>query len=225
MQPGFAAGFGNTIVQEPNVATAWQRVMQGRLALQQAARQQQASEAFFASLVTPPAGALPQQGGGAPPTLNAQRGSDGSFSVPGSVPQASPSGDPSYGLMAGPMAGTPSSGGAAPTAPAGGAPAPSPTPSAPVSPSASAPAGGSPTPGPAAGGLQFPDPMVRLRQLAQSIKRANPGMDNATLAMALDKAVSTARGLAPDDRAMLQAETQIMRIQAQSDNAVQRAQS
>src|SRR5260221_1658350 len=69
----------------PNAEMAWQRVIQGRQRLQQAARQQQAMEGWFKSLVTPDAGAIQQQG---PPgmTLTAQRGGDGSYSVPQAAP-------------------------------------------------------------------------------------------------------------------------------------------
>src|SRR5258708_32840790 len=133
MGSGFAAGFAN---QLPQAEAMYQKIIAGRQQLQQAARQQQANEAFFKSLVTPDAGAIPQQG---PPgmTLTAQRGTDGSYSVPQAAPPA-PGVPGMPGTPSGPAAGP---GGPPPQASAGPAP----------------PAGGVPSqpPGAAAGGRQF----------------------------------------------------------------------
>src|SRR5258708_3546913 len=117
---GVGAGMGNAI---PGAEKAWQDIIAGRVRLQQAARQQQANEAFFKSLITPDAAAIPQQG---PPgmTLTAQRGGDGSYSVPQAAPP--------------------------PTAPAGGAPGMPGTPSGPAAgPRGSPPPASPPPPAPA----------------------------------------------------------------------------
>src|SRR6185312_8139017 len=77
----------------------------------------------------------------------------------------------------------------------------------------SAPAGGSPSFGAAAGGLQIPDPLIRLRQMARALKAANPTADNATLAAALDKQVATLKGMAPEDKALMQAQLGLINAQ------------
>ena len=197
---GFAAGMGNAL---PTAASAWQRILQGRLALQQAQRQQQAQEAMFAALMTPPAGAVPQQG---PPGFAGMQ-------PPTAAPGPASAGGGAPGPAAAPIpAGALSANAAAP---------PPPPASVPGRPGAPPAVGGPAT----AAGINVPDPVARLRQMAEQLKRANPNLDNATLAAALEQQVTMARGLAPDDRAILQAETQIMRIQSQADIAAMRAQS
>lgn len=199
-----------------------QQIQAHQLALQQAARQKQAQGAYFNALTSPEEAALPQQG---PPGMGPP---------PGAPPQLNVSDDP------GASAGTPS------PPIGGGMPMPRPPTMGPGGPQGSpgfqppamqasgpAPSGGPPQPGggPPGGGMgqrpQFtaPDPVARLRQMAQRIKQANPGLDNATLASALEQQVALSKSMAPEDRALLQAETQIMRIQAQADAQLQRAQS
>jgi hypothetical protein len=182
MQPGFAAGFGNEL---PNATAIQQRLMEGRVRLQQQAQQQQAAEAFFKSLVTPDAAAIPQQG---PPGM-------GQAPPPGTMTQGAGPVPPSTGQVPG-------------MPPGGGAPSPAPAPPVP------GPAGGSPSPATAAGGLQLPDPLVRLRAMAQALKAANPHADNATLAEALDRQIATVKGLAPEDKALMQAQIALMNAQA-----------
>src|SRR5258708_28342808 len=197
---GVGAGMGNAI---PGAEKAWQDIIAGRVRLQQAARQQQANEAFFKSLIPPAAAAMPQQG---PPgmTLTAQRGGDGSYSVrqaarPPTAPAGGAPGRP--GPPSGPAAG-----------PGGAPPQASPPPAAPT-------AGGFQAPsGPAAGGAQF-DPTQRLRAMAMQLKRANPGLDNQTLAVALDQQINAMKGLAPEDRIVMQMELAQQKFQMTRDIA------
>lgn len=161
----------------------------------QDAQRQRQAQAAFFASLTTPDAQMLPQQG--PPGFQ-------SMAAPSAAPSPAPAPIPAGAL-------SPNATASAPPAP-GGAP-----------PGAAPPAGGSP-PAPA-GGINIPDPTARLRAMAMSLKRANPGMDDLTLATALEQQVNMTRGLAPDDRAMLQAETQIMRIEAQSQIAAQRAQS
>src|SRR5260221_3668957 len=201
MQPGFAAGFAN---QQPQAERMYQDIIAGRQRLQQAARQQQAMEGWFKSLVTPDAAAIPQQG---PPGMSSMR------------PQAAPAPAPQM---------PPAGGGGAPPMTAGVGPLPSaPGPVAGVTPQASPPpaappAGGFQAPsGPAAGGAQF-DPTQRLRAMAMQLKRANPGLDNQTLAIALDQQINAMKGLAPEDRIVQQMELAHQKFQTTRDIAGRR---
>ena len=190
---GLATGLSAAGGYEPQALQQWQAVQARQKALADAQRQDTARRAFFASLTTPDMAALPQQG---PPGPTAQTPFASAGSPPSPMPGAAPS--------------------AAPAA-AGGQPAASPLSPAPSGAAVPAAASG------ANFGLSFPDPVARLRQIAQALKRANPGADDLTLATALQQQIDMMKGLAPDDRAALMAETQVMRIQAQSDQAVQRA--
>src|SRR5487761_2040853 len=192
---GLATGLSAAGGYEPQALQQWQAVQARQKALADAQRQDAARRAFFASLTTPDMAALPQQG---PPGPTAPA----PFASAGSPPSPMLGGTPS--AVAPPAAGQPAAPPMSP--PQRGAPPP-----------ASAPGGGF--------GLNFPGPVARLRQIAQGLKRANPGADDLTLATALQQQIDTMKGLAPDDRAALMAETQVMRIQAQSEQQVQRAQN
>src|SRR6185437_14713239 len=115
---------------QPQAEMAWQKVLAGRQALQQAARQQQANEAFFKSLISPPEAALPQQGPQGMPAM-AQPGAPSPMAPGATAGVPGPAGTPS-GPAAGPA--TPQ----APPAAAAAAPMP---------------AAESPGPGPAGGGM------------------------------------------------------------------------
>src|SRR5258708_58659 len=176
--------------QQPQAERMYQDIIAGRQRLQQAARQQQAMEGWFKSLVTPDAAAIPQQG---PPGMQMQpqqQAPAGGAPVVQGMP----------GTPAGPAArpgGPPPQAWAGPAPPAGGFRAPS---------------------GPAAGGAQF-DPTQRLRAMAMQLKRANPGLDNQTLAVALDQQINAMKGLAPEDRIVMQMELAQQKFQMTRDIA------
>lgn len=193
----------------PQAEEQWMQVQARQRQLADAQRQDAARKAFFQSLVTPDMAALPQQGGG----LNLQQASAGSPS-PSSFAPIPPSGPGGIGA--------PSPGMTPPMAP----PAPAGAPPPATAPGSASPASAPPASQPPGGGFQgmnLPDPMVRLRSMAMAIKRANPGVDDLTLASALDQQINTLKGLSPDDRAQLQAEVQIMKIQSGADQAIQKA--
>lgn len=195
----------------PQAESQWQEVEARRQALLQAQRQRQAQAAFFSSLLSPDMAVLPQQGPqGLVPGPTGQGAATTLAGQPPTPPV--PGQGPSPAAGAGPFSAV----APPPSPPAGGGPSAPPAPA--VRPGA----------GPGAAAYQPPtmaDPMARLRQMAQALKRANPGMDDLTLATALEQQVNMMRGLAPDDRAQLQAETQVLRIQSQADLAIQRAQN
>lgn len=181
----------------PNAEMQWQRVLAQRQALQDQQRQRQAMALLFSGLSTPIDAALPQQG---PPGMPPQVAN-----APMLKTQPAPFGvRPTDAALQ--SAGAPAPAAAPPPTPGGAAPGP-----------AASPVGGGP--------LSFPDPMARLRQVARQLKAANPGVDDLTLATALEQQVTMARGLEPEDRAMLQAETRIMQIQAQAENNIRAANS
>src|SRR5258708_3546916 len=74
---------------------------------------------------------------------------------------------------------------------------------------------------PRAGGAQF-DPTQRLRAMAMQLKRANPGLDNQTLAVALDQQINAMKGLAPEDRIVMQMELAQQKFQMTRDIAALR---
>lgn len=216
MNPGFASGFAG---QLPQAEMAWQKVLAGRQQLQAAARQQQANEAFFKSLISPDAAAVPQQG---PPGMQMQQPPQMQQPMqqqPGPPPAPSGGGAPGMPGMAGPPPGPAAMPLGRPpmmaAAPAAAPPRPQQQPS---------PAAGfqSQAPAPAAAAPSF-DPTMRLRTMAQAIKRANPGLDNQTLSIALDKQIETMRGLAPDDRIIMQMELAQQKFQSTRDVAELRA--
>ncbi len=246
---GFATGLSAAGAAMGPAELQWQKILQGRQALQAAARFQQQQEAMFASYISPAGAAMPQQGppgmSVAPPTppqASAQPGPQGP--PPGGMPPMQPNG---YPVGSGPMGPGPQAyppGGGQPQPQGQPMPRPQPAPAAPpfASPGqASAPppfaspgggAGGSGLPavsGPG-GGLQMPDPMARLRQMAQQLKAANPQLaatpeGRATLMGALQQQVELMRGLAPDDRAEMQAEVKVMQIQQTAETAIRNANS
>lgn len=208
---GFASGFAN---QLPQAEMAWQKVLAGRQQLQAAARQQQANEAFFKSLISPDAAAVPQQG---PPGMQMQPPQMPMQQPPG-PPQAPPGGGaPGMPGMAGPQPG-PSA--MPPGRPPMMAAAPAPPPPRPQQ--QPSPGAGFQAPAQPAAAPSF-DPTMRLRAMAQAIKRANPGLDNQTLSIALDKQIETMRGLAPDDRIIMQMELAQQKFQSTRDVAELRA--
>jgi len=189
---GVAAGMGNEL---PKAELVYQRIAEGRQRLALAARQQQQMEAWASTLQSPPGAALPQQG---PPgmTLNAQRGSNGSYGVPGGGAPGVPG-----------MPGTPSGPAASPGA----------------SPPSTMPAtGGFQTPPDAAAGFSLPDPMVRLRQMMAQITRANPGIDKLTAFGALQQGLTQMKGLAPEERINMQLEMAQQKFQTTRDIAMLR---
>lgn len=212
MNSGFASGFAQ---QLPQAEMAWQKVQKGRQEIAQAMRQQQANEAFFKSLISPDAAAVPQQG---PPGMQMQQPQMPMQQPPG-PPQAPPGGGaPGMPGMAGPPSG-PSA--MPPGRPPMMAAAPAPPPPRPQQQQPS-PGAGSQAPSQAAAAPSF-DPTMRLRAMAQAIKRANPGLDNQTLSIALDKQIETMRGLAPDDRIIMQMELAQQKFQSTRDVAELRA--
>ncbi len=171
------------------------------------ANQQPQAERMYQDIIAgrqrlpPDAAAIPQQG---PPGMASMQ------------PQAAPAPAPQM---------PPAGGGGAPPMTAGVGPLPSaPGPVAGVTPQASPPpaappAGGFQAPsGPAAGGAQF-DPTQRLRAMAMQLKRANPGLDNQTLAIALDQQINAMKGLAPEDRIVMQMELAQQKFQTTRDIA------
>lgn len=159
--------------------------MQRRIAAQQ--QQERAQRALMASLLSPDGSMLPQQG---PPGM----------SSPASLGSAQPP----------PTASLPPS---LPTGPGGASMlGPKPPAQPPLAGAGAPPAAGPATPSPAGGGL-VQDPVMRLRQMAMTLKRANPGMDNATLYSALTQQIDLAKGLAPDDRLLMQGQIALMKFQ------------
>lgn len=198
LAPVLAAAGG----QLPEAELSWQRVLENRQRLQEQQRQRQAMAMLFSSLTTPIDGALPQQG---PPAPQPQQPQPQVASGPMLRTQPAPFGQrPTDAALA--SAGSPPAAAQPPASAGGAAPGPAP-----------APAGG--------GALSLTDPVARLRQMAQRLKQANPGVDNLTLATALQQQVEMARGLGAEDRAILQAETRVMQIQAQADNSIRNANS
>ncbi len=59
----------------------------------------------------------------------------------------------------------------------------------------------------------------RLRAMAMQLKRANPGLDNQTLAIALGQQIDMMRGLAPEDRIVMQMELAQQKFQMTRDIA------
>jgi hypothetical protein len=250
---GFATGLSAAGAAYPGAELQWQKILQGRQALQAAARFQQQQEAMFANLISPAGAAMPQQG---PPGMSSPMPSPPGASAapgppPGGMPPMQPNGYPvgSGPMGPGPQAYPPGGGGQPPAPPMqrpqppqpggpgpafpGGGPQGPMTGSATAAPfpaTAGAAAGGGPpaATGPGGGGLQMPDPMARLRQMAQSLARSNPQLaatpeGRITLMGVLQQQVEMVRGLAPDDRAEMQAEVKVMQIQQQAETAIRNA--
>lgn len=226
---GIGQGYDAATQRQQEIAFNRYRMQQAQAQQQAAAMQRQASGAYFNALTSPDMSALPQQGApppGFPPPQGGGRGG-GPMMTPG---QPMPPPGPPGGQGAGPQAMPPPS--APPGMPQQAAPVPGPRPPMGAGGGPMPQGGGQPMPPQQApqpqgggfqpGGFQMPDPIQRLGQMARTLKQANPGAPPDVLAMALEQQINAMKGLAPDDRAMMQAVLGQMRIESQQQIASMR---